>query len=339
MEQTLGKRIAQNRKNLGLTQDQLAEKLGVTAQAVSKWENDQSCPDINILPQLAEIFNISVDELLGREPKATVQTQVVEDEDDAKASEGIHIQNGNWEFKWDSGRRSALAFAGLVLLVGILSLLSKIYEWDVSFWGILWPSTLLVYGLKNVLHKFSFFSLGCVLFGGYFLIDNLGVWELNLTSELIFPIIVVLFGISLLVDALRKPKKPRFRIVHKGGNSKKTKNDYSTSHESFDCSISFGEDNRTVSLPRLSHGDVSVSFGELILDLSGCQEVSPGCHIDATCSFGELILRVPSRFCVEFDSSTAFGSVNVSGSPDPNPAGTIYLDASANFGEIVVKYI
>ena len=41
MEETMGKRIAGNRRRLGLTQEQLAEKLGVTAQAVSKWENDQ----------------------------------------------------------------------------------------------------------------------------------------------------------------------------------------------------------------------------------------------------------------------------------------------------------
>ena len=65
MEQTLGKRIIENRKRLGLTQDRLAEQLGVTAQAVSKWENDQSCPDITMLPKLAEIFGISTDELLG----------------------------------------------------------------------------------------------------------------------------------------------------------------------------------------------------------------------------------------------------------------------------------
>ena len=42
MEETLGKRIVQNRKRLGLTQDALAERLGVTAQAVSKWENEYS---------------------------------------------------------------------------------------------------------------------------------------------------------------------------------------------------------------------------------------------------------------------------------------------------------
>lgn len=59
MEETLGKRIVFHRKRLGLTQDALAELMGVTAQAVSKWENDQSCPDIGALPKLAEIFGIS----------------------------------------------------------------------------------------------------------------------------------------------------------------------------------------------------------------------------------------------------------------------------------------
>ena len=113
MEQTIGKRIMENRKRLGLTQDALAEKLGVTAQAVSKWENDLSCPDIATLPKLADIFHISVDELLGRSALPVHTAEVVEEEE----PEGIHIQNGSWEFKWDSGRREALTFAVLVLLV------------------------------------------------------------------------------------------------------------------------------------------------------------------------------------------------------------------------------
>ena len=60
-EMTLGKRIMQHRKRLGMTQEQLADRVGVSAQAVSKWENDLSCPDISLLPQLAEIFGITVD--------------------------------------------------------------------------------------------------------------------------------------------------------------------------------------------------------------------------------------------------------------------------------------
>ena len=61
---TLGRRIQALRKEQSLTQDALAEKMGVTPQAVSKWENDQSCPDIMSLPQLAKVLQVSVDTLL-----------------------------------------------------------------------------------------------------------------------------------------------------------------------------------------------------------------------------------------------------------------------------------
>ncbi len=62
---TLGSKIAELRKKKGFTQEEFAEKLGVTAQAVSKWENDVSCPDIMLLPKIAEIFSVSIDELMG----------------------------------------------------------------------------------------------------------------------------------------------------------------------------------------------------------------------------------------------------------------------------------
>lgn len=56
------------RKKQGLTQEELAQRLGVTNQSVSKWELAQCCPDISLLPKLADIFEISIDELFGREP-------------------------------------------------------------------------------------------------------------------------------------------------------------------------------------------------------------------------------------------------------------------------------
>lgn len=65
---TIGKQIAFLRKQAGMSQEDLARKLGVSNQAVSKWEAAQCCPDISLLPQLAGIFNVSVDELLGCQP-------------------------------------------------------------------------------------------------------------------------------------------------------------------------------------------------------------------------------------------------------------------------------
>lgn len=59
MENTLGKRIAALRRQKELTQDNLAQILDVSSQAVSKWENDQTCPDISLLPQLAKTLLLS----------------------------------------------------------------------------------------------------------------------------------------------------------------------------------------------------------------------------------------------------------------------------------------
>ena len=74
---TLGEKLAHYRKKNSLTQDDVAEALGVTPQAVSKWENDASCPDIMLLPRLAELYGTTVDELLSREsaPVAMVMPQ------------------------------------------------------------------------------------------------------------------------------------------------------------------------------------------------------------------------------------------------------------------------
>lgn len=74
MEQIyFGQRIAALRKSKGMTQEALAQRLGITNQAVSKWESDQCCPDIMQLPALADIFEISMDKLFGRAEPALLE--------------------------------------------------------------------------------------------------------------------------------------------------------------------------------------------------------------------------------------------------------------------------
>lgn len=65
MDMTIGKRIGLLRRQKGLTQEELASHMGVSPQAVSKWENDQTCPDITSLPKLAKLLGVTVDELLS----------------------------------------------------------------------------------------------------------------------------------------------------------------------------------------------------------------------------------------------------------------------------------
>lgn len=63
----LNEQIAYFRKQKNMTQEELATRLGVTGQAVSKWESGQCCPDVSLLPTLADIFAVSIDTLMGRE--------------------------------------------------------------------------------------------------------------------------------------------------------------------------------------------------------------------------------------------------------------------------------
>ena len=67
----LAANIHKFRKKCGLTQEELAKKLGVTFQAVSKWENAKTAPDILFLPIMADLFGCYIDELFGK----TVKTE------------------------------------------------------------------------------------------------------------------------------------------------------------------------------------------------------------------------------------------------------------------------
>ena len=71
MNESLGKRLADLRREKNWTQDVVAEQLDVSPQAVSKWENDISCPDILLLPRIADLFCITLDELFGRKEAET----------------------------------------------------------------------------------------------------------------------------------------------------------------------------------------------------------------------------------------------------------------------------
>lgn len=70
-DKTMGEIISTLRKEKGMTQKELAEKLNITDKAVSKWERDVACPDINTLTKLAEILGVSLDELMNSKSKPT----------------------------------------------------------------------------------------------------------------------------------------------------------------------------------------------------------------------------------------------------------------------------
>lgn len=81
----LGENIAALRKNRGFTQEELAKRLGVSPQAVSKWENGTACPDIALLPEIADIFSVTVDDLMRAPAERLISDESNKEKDKSTA--------------------------------------------------------------------------------------------------------------------------------------------------------------------------------------------------------------------------------------------------------------
>ena len=193
-------------------------------------------------------------------------------------------------------------------------------------------------GVSGLVSDFSFLWLGSFLFGSYFLLDNWHILPFQLGGALVFPALIVLFGISLFADAVKKPRKPSFKISQSGDSSKKKQN-YCVNGEYFDYHASFSSETQYICVPRLSGGQINTSFGEYSIDFSSVDALNESCVIDINCSFGELTLLVPARYTVRSNNSTAFAVVDISGHPDPDSNSVITLNVHASFGEMTIQYI
>ena len=330
-EETLGRRIAANRKRLGLTQDALAEQLGVTAQAVSKWENDQSCPDISMLPRLAQIFAVTTDELLGMEKKAEEELPQLPAQETAPES-----------MKVSAVSRTGIGMALWLLLTGLVLALVELFPdtlSGISFWVAAGLTGLTVFGLMGLYPRFSLFRLGCGLTGIYCLYCDVFRPDLQFhTTQVLprlLPFLLMIFGAGLLLDCFLGKKTPVGWLSVNGVGE----NLFEYEGNTFRCTTRFGEDHRIIRLPQLDGGRAEVAFGELSVDLHECEQFCPGCRIKLKCSFGELQLYVPAHVRLECTNRSAFGAVQEYGRCGPEAKAVIHVENNVSFGQISIKYI
>ena len=118
MNETMGNSIMRLRKEKGFTQEQLANELGISYQAVSKWETGNSCPDIAALPLLSELLGVRIDALFGLdepEPEKQAETERTE-KAEAKTPTPAAEQRGE-EFPWpDDDSFYAVLYRGHTLI-------------------------------------------------------------------------------------------------------------------------------------------------------------------------------------------------------------------------------
>ena len=320
---TMGERIKHHRKRLGMTQEQLAERLRVSPQAVSKWENNLSCPDISLLPELADVLGISVDELLGR---ATVESKEPE-KTFAFRWDGVG-RSANWCRKW-----SGLLFPLFVMIFGGLWLVNVIFHIDVPWWTLLWTLSLMYFGVMG-----GRYMLIVGLTGLYYLLSAYDLIHLTVGWEIVVPVVVLAWGLNLLANMLwtRNKKKHRF-VKGKRGESYR---EFGCEDGRLQCEMAFGSDRASVVTEQLREGHIETSFGQFTVDFSACESVAPNCRLEVENSFGSLLLLIPRRYRVHLaDTENFFSGCSVEGSCDTAPVGEIFLNFENSFGNLVVQYI
>lgn len=129
----IGKFIAECRKNVGLTQKQLAEKLGITDRAVSKWETGKALPDSSIMLELCRILGITVNDLLNGEKISMENNNQVNEQLLIEMSKEIERKNKTvWTSMWVimgvsiTGLLAGLAIAAFIIPEGIWQIVAII---------------------------------------------------------------------------------------------------------------------------------------------------------------------------------------------------------------------
>lgn len=331
-QQTMGKRIMQLRKEKGFTQEQLAEMMGVSAQAVSKWENDVSCPDISILPQLAEKLAVTTDELLGVKP---IEPKVVIVDAQKNEKEG----DGKFSVSWDGGKhvkKDGIWFAILMIILGAAFLIQRLGIISVGIWGIVWPAVIIGLGVSWMIKRFSIFSLAVAGLGLYFLLFNLGEITFVLTWGVIWPGLLVLLGLTILYEALIPHKNKWCGVNFKG--DKHTRSNYNESNGFVNYDCSFSDENRKVLVEEFFGGNIDLSFGKSELDLTNVKRVSPNAKLDVDVSFGTFDLIVPKTIRLNVKSDKSFGSIQMNGEPNADATESLLVEGDVSFGNMNIFY-
>ncbi|MDO5111584.1 MAG: helix-turn-helix transcriptional regulator [Clostridia bacterium] len=328
-KKSMGKRIMSLRKAAGMTQEQLSSLLGVTPQAVSKWENDVSCPDVTMLPHIAEVFGVSTDSLLGRED---IDTEAVRAAYAKESSQKAQIS------------KSGMWFGALVVVAGLALLCGQFMDVAIKPWGVIWASILLVLGTIWMLRRFSFLNLGVVLLGLYLLMSNLGVAvPFVLTWATGVPIFLVLLGLTILWDHLFPRPYKEEDWEHWNRNSefmrRHAESKFSDEDGHVSMKSSFAENNYVTNMPRFNGGEMEVHFGHGVLDMRGLQGVGENAvlHVEISFGCGEVWLPRTLRADLQQVSKSA---------ADYEEHGAYYADAkpvrimgSVSFGSLEIHYM
>ena len=335
--ETLGKRIMALRKAKGWTQEQLAAQLGISAQAVSKWENDVSCPDISTLPALAALLGVRVDTLLGVPAAGGEAADLSQEAGRQTADDASQAPLPSPRVDW-----GGVAFAIALILLGLSFILNKQLGLSPDIWGLVWPSVVLGLGVLWFLRQLAPFGLGVAFVGFYYLLQNLGdPLPFTLTWDLIWPMILILLGVDILLNLLGVKRRVgnRFQGRH-WEHWQQGAAGFVEEKEIIQLQAVFTEDDRQIKTPCLRGGKVRLVFGAGKLDLTQVQALGDrgAAVLNLEVVFGGYTLFLPRHFRVDNQVTAVFGGSTINGSPW-EPTATLTLTGKVIFGGLDIRYV
>ena len=338
-ENTLGKRIAMLRRNQGWTQEQLGEKVGVSAQAVSKWENDQACPDITTLPLLADLFGVTTDELLGLKP---IEPHVVILDKEPERNED-HADSGSFELRLDKvdqwGSICICIMAILISVTLILRSTTPLFNREgVNVWNYIWPIILFAIGMRQVRRNIVF-GISAMAIGVYeFIWFGWGV-----PFEIKWYVLLLVVAVACLVRILLKklgviPEKAGEPFIEVNGKKPTRVVEYSDDGMFMTAELSFGSNEVVYPYDTIKGMKVETNFGDHRIDLRNIRHFVNDPVLEIEVNFGNVVVLLPDNVKLHKTSETAFGAFRVKGEPSSSADQIAYFRTEVNFGNLEIRY-
>lgn len=204
----LGNRLAELRKEHGYSQEALADELGVSRQAISKWECGESSPDTDNLIELAKLYKISLDELVGNKPINKEETHAQEEQEVIDEDED-HDED-------DKEEQQHPVFTKVIILLSCLTTLSVVITYVLlgtylNLWGQAWTLFLLVAVIPSIVEMIFYKNMNKFVFPVFvaFIYLTLCVWYpggLWHPLWVIFLSIPIYYAISAVIKKFKENK-------------------------------------------------------------------------------------------------------------------------------------
>ena len=195
----IANRLIELRKKSGLSQEQLAEKLGLSRQAVSKWERAEPSPDTDNLICLAKIYNVSLDDLLNSDQSVEEIAQEIKEETAEKENKLDENKEKKHPYAWIEALVGGIGMAIVSILYILFGLLIK----EQNMWALLWPLFLFPPVISSLVGAIidrnpNKFCIPLLVTGIYCFIGMcLGIWH---PTWILFLAIPVYYGIFSFVN-------------------------------------------------------------------------------------------------------------------------------------------